>query len=111
MVRGTPPEEAARYLKQIIGFQRANAEFFWRGRYTDSEGFLFQGKDLVAKGFAAGGGRFGVVVWNPLEKPARFTVSVPGAELVSASEPGKQQADAFSELAGQSVRLLVWRKK
>jgi hypothetical protein len=43
MMNATPPEEAARYLKQVIGFQRANADYFWRGRYTDSAGFTLAG--------------------------------------------------------------------
>lgn len=111
MMRGTPPEEAARYLKQVIEFQRANAEFFWRGRYTDSEGFSCQGADLVAKGFEAKEGRFGVAVWNPFDKTVRFTVSVPDARPVSASEPGKGSVEPFSDLPPNTVRLLRWQRK
>ncbi|HNX33894.1 MAG TPA: DUF6259 domain-containing protein [Kiritimatiellia bacterium] len=111
MMRATPPEEAARYLKQVIGFQRANADCFWRGRYTDSEGFTLQGEDLVAKGFEADGGRFGVVVWNPFDKTARFTVSVPEARLISAAEPGNERVEPFSDLPPNTVRLLRWQRK
>jgi hypothetical protein len=111
MMKATPPEEAARYLRQVIGFQRANADFFWRGRYTDSAGFTLQGEDLVAKGFEADGGRFGVVVWNPFGKTARFTVTVPGGDLVSAAEPGRESVEPHSELPPNTVRLLRWQRK
>lgn len=109
MMRATPPEEAARYLRRVIEFQRANASLFWHGRYTDDQGFSFKGDGLIAKGFEAGD-RFGVVVWNPGDAPAPFTLSVPAAACVSASEPEKGAVEAFSDLAPQTVRLVVWKK-
>ena len=36
-------------------------------------------------------------------------LSVPKASLTSAAEPEKDTVEAFSELAPQTVRLLVWR--
>jgi hypothetical protein len=110
MMKATLPEEATRYLKQVIDFQRANADFFWQGRYTDTEGFTFQGEDLVAKGFVAEE-MLGVVIWNPVDKTTRFTVEVPGAKLVSASEPGKDNVEAFGALAPNTVRLLRWKRR
>ena len=110
MMQATPPKEATRYLKQVIEFQRANADVLWRGRFTDDQGFTFQGRDLVAKGYVAGD-RLAVLVWNPGDKPAAFTLRVPNAELVSASEPENGRCDAFDALAPQTVRLLVWKKK
>lgn len=110
MMKATPPEEAASYLKRVVDFQRANAGLLWRGRYTDDQGFAFKGPGLIAKGFSAGD-RFGVVVWNPGDVPAPFTLGVPGAELVSAAEPEKGNVEAFGELAPQTVRLVVWRLK
>ena len=109
-MEATPPQEATRYLKQVIEFQRANADLFWHGRFTDDEGFSLQGQGLIAKSYVAGD-RLGVVVWNPGDRPASFTLSVPQAELVSASEPEKGPVEATSDLAPQSVRLVVWKKK
>lgn len=109
MMNATLPAEATRYLKQAIEFGRANAALLWNGRFTDGEGFAFQGDGLVAKGFAAQD-RFGVLVWNPGEKPAPFTLDVPGAALLSASEPEAGAVEAFSSMPPQTVRLLVWRR-
>lgn len=110
MMLATPPEQATRYLKQVIEFQRANADLFWRGRFTDAEGFTFKGQNLVAKGFAADN-RIGVLVWNPGSQSATFTVEVPQAELIAASEPEQGRVGATSPLAPETVRLLVWKKK
>jgi len=43
--------------------------------------------------------------------PAAVNAKVPNADFVSAAEPGNENAEAFCELAPQSVRLLVWRKR
>jgi hypothetical protein len=110
MMQATPPAEATRYLKQVVEFQRRNADLLWLGRFTDDEGFALQGKGLVAKSYAAGD-RLGVLVWNSGDQPATFTLSVPNAELVSAEEPENAKPQATSALAPQSVRLLVWKKK
>lgn len=110
MMQATPPAAAARYLKQVIEFQRAHADVLWRGRFTDDQGFTFQGKGLVAKSFLAGD-RLAVLVWNPGDRPAAFTLDVPNAELVSAAEPEQGRPEALGQLAPQTVRLLVWKKK
>jgi hypothetical protein len=108
MMQSTPPDEATRYLKAAIDFQRANAAFFWHGRFTDSEGFTLAGKDLVAKGFAAGD-RFGVAIWNPTHEVAPFTLEVPGYTLESAAEPGRESVEPLAPMAAGSVRLLRWK--
>jgi hypothetical protein len=110
MMQATPPAVATRYLKQVIEFQRANADLLWRGRFTDNQGFTFQGPGLVAKSYQAGD-RLGVLVWNPSDRPAAFKLAVPHATLASASEPEKASVEASSNLAPQTVRLLVWKKK
>jgi hypothetical protein len=110
MMQATPPTAATRYLKQVIEFQRSHRDLLWRGRFTDDEGFTFQGPGLVAKSYQAGD-RLGVLVWNPTEQPARFTLTVPKAKLVSAAEPECPSVDATSALAPQSVRLLVWKRQ
>lgn len=110
MMQATPPEAATRYLKQVIEFQRANANLLWRGRFADDEGFTITGRDVVAKSFIAGD-RLGVLIWNPGDKAAVFTLDVSNADLVSASEPEKGEVEAFGELVPQTVRLLVWKKK
>lgn len=106
----TPPDEAARYLKCMSDFQRTHADLLRQGRFTDDEGFFFSGQGLVAKSFQ-NGTRLGVIIWNPTERPATFTLRVAEAERVSVSEPGRDRADAFSELAPQTVRFFVWQKR
>ncbi len=110
MMKATPPAEAARYLKEAIDFQRQNAAFFWHGRYVDNQGFTLSGRDLVAKGFAAGD-RFGVAVWNPFQNVTPFTLEVPGYALESASEPGRERVEPLSPMAANTVRLLRWKKR
>ena len=108
-VRTLPPRETAEYLKKAAAFQKRNAALLMTGTFTDTEGFEFSGLGVVAKGFKAGG-LLGVLLWNTTDKPAAFTLSVPKASLTSASEPEKDNVDAFSELAPQSVRLLKWQR-
>lgn len=110
MMRATPPEKATRYLKQVIELQRAHADLLWRGRFVDELGFAFQGPGLLAKAFEAGD-RLAVVVWNPGDRAATFTLTVPNADLVSAAEPEKHSVQASDPLAPQTLRVLVWKKK
>ena len=110
MMQATPPQQATRYLRQIVDFQRANADLLWHGRFVDGEGFTINGHGLVAKGFDAGD-RLAVVVWNPGDQPASFTLNVPRADLVSAAEPEQGKVAPFGPLAAQTVRMLVWKKK
>lgn len=110
MMQATPPAEATRYLKQVIDFQRKNADLLWLGRFTDDEGFTLDGKELLAKSYVSGD-RLGIVVWNPTAQPAAVKLRVPGAELVTASEPERDRVEAISPLGPQSVRLLMWKRR
>jgi len=109
MMAATPPAEAVRYLKQLVAFQRRHAALLWRGRFVDDRGFEFQGRRLLAKAYAAGD-QLGVLVWNPTDQPATFSLSVPNAQLMTAAEPERDQVEASSSLPAQTIRLLVWRK-
>lgn len=109
LVRTLPPKETADYLRQVAEFQKKHAELLMTGTFTDTEGFSFSGPGLVAKGYKAGA-LFGVLLWNTADRPAPFSLSVPDGRVASASEPGKGPVEAFSELAPQTVRLVVWRK-
>ena len=108
MMRSVPQDESVRYLKQVIEFQHAYADLLLRGRFTDVEGLELAGTPLVAKGFTAGD-RLGVVLWNPGDRPASFSLRVPGASLLSASDPEHGKVEALSALPAQSIRLLVWK--
>lgn len=110
LIRTLPPRETAEYLKRAAAFQKKHAGLLMSGIFTDSEGFAFRGQGIVAKGYQAAG-ELGVLLWNTTEKPAAFELSVPQAEWVSASEPERDQVEAFSALAPQTVRLLVWKTK
>ena len=106
----TPPAEATRYLKQVIEFERRHAALLWRGRFVDDQGFAFHGNRLLANGYLAGS-QLGVLIWNPTDTPAPFTLAVPNARLLSASEPERDTVEPFSPLAAESVRLLIWQKQ
>ena len=105
-----PPAKATAYLKQLIDFERRHADVLWHGRFVDNQGFDFKGDGLMAKGYAAGD-KLGVVVWNPSDKPATFSLAVPQARLVSATEPERDPVGPSGPLAPQSIRLLLWQKK
>jgi len=110
LVRTLPREETAAYVRGAAEFQKKHAELLMTGRFTDTEGFTFSGDQAVlAKGFE-NGKTFGVLLWNTSSQPAAFTLRVPKADCVSASEPGMDRVAAFSTLAPQTVRLLVWKK-
>jgi len=109
LVQTLPPKETADYLRLVAEFQKKHAELLMTGTFTDTEGFSFRGPGLVAKGYKAGG-LFGVLLWNTTDKPASFSLSVPGGSAATAFEPGKGQVEAFGEMAPQTVRLVVWEK-
>ncbi len=107
LVRTLPIEKTAEYLKRAAAFQKKHADLLMTGTFTDTEGFTFTGTGIVAKGYRAGDA-FGVLLWNTTDKPAAFTLSVPKWKWGSASEPEKDKVEPFSELAPQTVRLLIW---
>ncbi|MCX6900224.1 MAG: DUF6259 domain-containing protein [Verrucomicrobia bacterium] len=110
MMAATPPAEATRYLKQLIEFQRRHTALLWRGRFVDDRGFQFKGERLIAKAYAAGN-QLGVLVWNPTDTPATFSLTVPKARLTAVAEPERDQVKAFSPLPAQTIRLLVWQEQ
>ena len=110
LVRTLPREQTSAYLRSAAAFQKKYATLLMTGRFTDTEGFTFSGdKGVLAKGFE-NGQAFGVLLWNTSSQPAAFKVGVPQAECVSAAEPEKDKVEAFSALAPQTVRLVVWKK-
>jgi len=109
-MQATPPQQATRYLAQVIAFQRAHRDVLWHGRFTDDEGFTLQGPaGLLAKSYVAGRQR-GILVWNPTAEPATFALEVPHSKLLSAAEPEKATSEPFSPLGPQSLRLLLYQQ-
>jgi hypothetical protein len=110
MMQTLPYEETAEYMKRVAEFQKKNAPLLMTGTFTDTEGFTCKGAGVVAKGYEAGD-LLGVVLWNTSDKSAAFTLRVPDAECVSASEPEQGTVEAFSPLAPQTLRLIVWKRR
>ena len=103
-------EEATKYVRTLIEFEKKNFEFFRQGRFIDREGIAVTGKDIVAKGFV-NGKRIGVVVWNRhLSEKRNFSVSVLGYHLIKATELQEQEVNVFSPLEANSIRLLIFEK-
>jgi hypothetical protein len=107
LMRATPAGDATRYLRAVADFTRRHAEFFWRGRFVDNEGFTLTGDGLIAKAYRTEK-QLGVLIWNPTGAARTVRVDVPGARLVSTSEPESAAADPASPLGARSVRLCVW---
>lgn len=107
MMQGTPPAEATRYLKAVTDFARRHAAVLWQGRFVDNEGFTLTGEGLIAKAYRTEK-QLGVLIWNPTGIARSVRVDVPGARLVSTSEPESTAADPAAPLGARSVRLYVW---
>ena len=107
LMRATPAGDATRYLRAVADFTRRHAEFFWRGRFVDNEGFTLTGDGLIAKAYRTEK-QLGVLIWNPTGAARTVRVDVPGARLVSTSEPESTAADPAAPLGARSVRLYVW---
>ena len=106
----SPADEAAKYIHDLIGFEKQNPEFFRKGKFIDQERFEFTGEDILAKGFL-NGNKLGIIVWNEnLTEKRDFSVSVDGYRFVRALEPGGNKVEAFSSLNVNSIRLLVYQK-
>ena len=98
IIAATPPAEATRYLKQLTEFQRRHATLLWRGQFVDDRGFQFKGERLIAKGYTAGN-QLAVLVWNPSDQPATFSLAVPKARLTTAAEPRTRSCRSFQSTA------------
>ena len=97
------------YTKKVAQFRAKNASLLLKGRFVDEVGFTCQGK-VWAKAFTAGK-QFGVLVWNPDTEPTSFKIDVPGARFIRASSPESDEIqNPQSELAPETIRLLVWEK-
>jgi hypothetical protein len=104
------PEQARNYLSHLIEFENNHAEFFRHGKFIDLDGIEIIGNDILAKGFS-NGNKIGVVAWNRNGKEKRaFSVTVPGYQLVEASEPEKSKVSPTLPLEGNSIRLLIFEK-
>ena len=78
-------------MREVIAMRDRFADFFKRGRFIDTEGFAFEGKESVARGFLAEDGRLGVVVWNYADEPQEVSVSAKGRKLQGVYAPGKTE--------------------
>ena len=111
-VCSTPLEPAAKYMREVIAMRDRFADFFKRGRFIDTEGFCFEGKDSVARGFLAKDGRLGVVVWNYGDEPQAVSVSAEGRELLGVFAPGETEPVKETEpVPAESVRFYLWSAK
>lgn len=110
LMRDLPFDATAAYMKRVAVFQKKNAALLMTGTFTDTEGFTCKGSGIVAKGYKSGD-TFGVMLWNTTDQLAAFVLNVPNAVWVSASEPEAERVEAFSKLAPQTVRLLIWRSR
>jgi len=110
LVTSEDPIASKIYIRQLIDFQRANADLLWKGKFMDEKGFQIKGgSNLIAKAYVSGN-RMGIIVWNAGTQEDVFTVNVPGYSFEYATEPVKVTVDAAGKLPAESVRLLVWKK-
>ncbi len=88
------------------------ADFFKRGRFIDTEGFVFEGQDSVARGFLAQDGRLGIVVWNHGDKPQAVSVSAQGRNFLGVFAPGETEpVEENQPVPSESVRFFLWSAK
>ncbi len=102
-------DEARKYLKSLISFKKENSKFLEKGKFIDQEGFEVTG-NIVAKGYIYED-EIGIVLWNRnQEKSENFNIKIPGYKFIKASEPTNTTTKAYSKLATNSIRLLVFSK-
>ena len=105
-----PAKDVTAYTHELIQFENENGIFFRNGKFIDNDGIEAGGNDILVKGFI-NKEKMGVVVWNKnMSEKRDFSVSVPGYHLTKAAEPGKPDADAYSPLNANSLRLLIFEK-
>ena len=103
LLSSAPQEKLAGYMKAISDFQHRNADLLLEGRFVDTDGFTFAGKECLAKRFTGPKGS-GVLVWNIGKKPVAVTVDGLGKPCaVTEPEAGAVAADA--PLAADTLRL------
>ena len=110
LVTNEDPVAAKKYMRQVIDFQRDNADLLWQGRFIDEQRFSLKADaEVMAKAFFSGN-RMGVIVWNTGHREQEFSLDVPGYTLDHATEPGRGNVKANEKLKAEHIRLLIWKK-
>lgn len=109
LVTSQDPVAMKNYTKQIIDFQRENADLLWHGKYIDDQKIVCDGGQVIAKVFE-NGNRLGVVAWNYSLQKQDFNVEVPGYVLENVSAPGVSAVSVKEPIAAESIRLYIWKK-
>ena len=103
ILKSEPKANLVAYMKAVSDFQHENADLLLEGRFVDTDGFTFTGKDCLAKRFIGAKGS-GVLVWNMSAKSATVTVEGLG-EPVAVTEPEAAGVRPMARLAPDTLRL------
>ena len=110
LVTSEDPLTSKEYMRQVIDFQRENANLLWHGKFIDEQGFSIEaGNTIIAKAYVSGN-QMGIVVWNTGGSDEKFTLNVPGYSFIYATEPGKGTVNPHEKLKAEYIRLLIWKK-
>jgi hypothetical protein len=111
LMRRTNPEQASRYLANLIAFQQRYAEFFRHGRFLGNQGFACDNTTVQANAFAGADGKLAVCVWNPTELPQPCTVVVPKHNCVECAEPECSAVQSRYPLNPETIRIFIFTKQ
>ena len=94
-------------MTKVIRMQLDYKDLLLTGRFVDNEGFALDNAALRAKAYE-GGGRLGVVVWNPTAQEQPLSITVAGRTLAEAVTPDGKLPGIPPTIAADSALLLVW---
>jgi hypothetical protein len=106
-------EEADRYYRQVLTFQKKHADMMMTGRFLAGRGVELDcaSKEVMAHAFAtADGSKVGVLVWNVSDQPVTYNVAYPGYTATSICAPDKENVNFGDALAAQSLHLVIFEK-
>lgn len=106
-------EEADRYYKQVLTFQKKHADMMMTGRFLAGRGVELDcaSKEVMAHAFATtDGSKVGVLVWNVSDQPVTYNVAYPGYTATSICAPDKENVNFGDALEAQSLHLVIFEK-
>lgn len=95
------------YLTKVTRMQLDYKDLLLNGRFVDNEGFTLDNAALRAKAYE-GGGRLGVVIWNPTGEEQPLSISAAGHTFVEAATPDGKLPGMPASVAADSALLIVW---
>ena len=107
------PDEAVKYYKQALDFQKKHADLMVNGRYLAGKGIEVEASSryvITTAWKTWSEEKLGVLVWNLSDEPVTYKVTYPGYTVKGVEAPDVEGLKPGDTLAPQSIHLVLFEK-